>query len=122
MIIFRLDAPLYYFNASVADKQIRGQVSKTMPPPQAILIDLSATADLDIVSADMLHDLVVDLREQNIQVLFSQVRGSVRDRMRRTGLMEDVGEERVFMSIDAAVQNFLQSKTEGNEPPIPEPA
>ena len=106
LVIFRLDAPLYFFNSSVADKQIRDYVKKTVPPPQAILIDLGASADLDIVSSDMLNELVGDMRADGIEVLFSQVRGAVRDRLRKTGAMDTIGENSIFLSVDAAVEEF----------------
>ncbi len=108
LIIFRMDAPMFYFNANVADKQIRERVNKSEPRPIAILIDLAASGDLDIVSADMLRDLVKDFRDENIEVLFCQVRGAVRDRLRRNGVMEAIGEERVFLSVDAAVKDFSE--------------
>lgn len=108
LIIFRMEAPLFYFNASVADKQIRDQVSKSKPPPKAILIDLSASGDLDIVSTDMLRDLVKDMGEAGVEVLFCQVRGKVRDRLRQTGVMEHIGEGHVFISVDAAVHDFTE--------------
>ena len=55
----------------------------------------------------MLRDLTSDLRQANIDLLFAQVRGSVRQRMRVTGLSDHIGEDHVFLSVDAAVQSFL---------------
>ena len=52
----------------------------------------------------MLRDLTSDLRQANIDVLLAQVRGSVRQRMRKTGLFDHIGEDHVFLSVDAAVQ------------------
>jgi high affinity sulfate transporter 1 len=106
LVILRLDAPLYFFNANVARTQILAQTKET-PPPQAILLDLGASADLDIGTSDMLRDLTSDLRQANIDLLLAQVRGSVRQRMRKTGLFEHIGEDHIFMSVDAAVQDFL---------------
>ena len=83
LVILRLDAPLYFFNANVARTQILAQTI-TDPKPQAILLDLGASADLDIGTADMLRDLYSDLRVNEIDLLFAQIRGSVRDRMMKT--------------------------------------
>jgi high affinity sulfate transporter 1 len=105
LVILRLDAPLYFFNANVARTQIRAQTI-TDPRPQAILLDLAASADLDIGTADMLRDLTSDLRASQIDLLFAQVRGSVRDRMVRTGLLEHVGEDHLYASLAAAVAAF----------------
>ena len=106
LVILRLDAPLYFFNANVARTQILAQTAVD-PPPQAILLDLGATADLDIGTSDMLRDLTSDLRQANIDLLFAQVRGSVRRRMSKTGLFDHIGKDHIFLSVDAAVQAFL---------------
>ena len=106
LVILRLDAPLYFFNANVARTQILEQ-TRVEPPPQAILLDLGASADLDIGTSDMLRDLTSDLRQAGIDLLFAQVRSSVRERMRVTGLYDHVGENHIFPSVDAAVQSFL---------------
>jgi sulfate permease, SulP family len=110
LVILRLDAPLYFFNANVARTQILAQ-TKVEPPPLAILLDLGASADLDIGTSDMLRDLTSDLRQASIDLLLAQVRGSVRQRMRRTGLYEHIGEDHIFLSVEAAVRAFL------NRPP-----
>ena len=57
LVILRLDAPLYFFNANVARTQILEQTSKE-PRPRAILLDIGASADLDIGTSDMLRDLI----------------------------------------------------------------
>jgi high affinity sulfate transporter 1 len=102
LVILRLDAPLYFFNANVARAQILAQAASD-PPPQAIVLDLSASADLDIGTADMLRDLYSDLRANQIKLLFAHVRGSVRDRMVKTGLLEHLGEDHLYTSMAVAV-------------------
>ena len=110
LVILRLDAPLYFFNANVARTQILAQIDDT--PPRAILLDLGASADLDIGTSDMLRDLNSDLRQANIDLLFAQVRGSVRRRMRLTGLFDHIGEDHIFLSVAAAASNFEQRDQE----------
>jgi high affinity sulfate transporter 1 len=105
LVMLRLDAPLYFFNANVARTQILAQTTAD-PAPQAILLDLAASADLDIGTSDMLRDLCSDLRAKQIDLLFAEIRGSVRDRMRKTGLLEHLGEDRLYASTVAAVAAF----------------
>ncbi|MDQ1322990.1 MAG: sulfate permease, SulP family [Chloroflexota bacterium] len=106
LVIVRLDAPLYFFNANVAKAQILKLVGDQRPEPRGVLIDLAASADLDVTSADMLVDLVAALNERSIEVLLAQVKGSVRDRLRKTGLMAAIGEDRVYLSIGSAATDF----------------
>ena len=71
-----------------------------------MLIDLAATADLDVTTTDMLFSLVADLRSRSIEVMLAQVKGSVRDRLRKTGLMAELGEDQVHLSVGVAVTDF----------------
>jgi SulP family sulfate permease len=71
--------------------------------PSVLVLDIAATADLDVATTDMLTALHTDLREAGIELRLAQVRGSVRDRMRRTGLMATIGEDHCFLSDEAAM-------------------
>jgi MFS superfamily sulfate permease-like transporter len=106
LVIARLDAPLYFFNANVAQAQILALVNTPVARPRAVLLDLGATADLDVTTGDMLATLVDDLQEHGVTLLLAQVKGPVRDRLRRTGLMERIGETNVHLSVTAGVAAF----------------
>lgn len=108
LLIVRLDAPLYFLNANVARGQILGLVTASQPPPRAILFDLGASADLDVASLDMLKNLVRELEEAGVDVLLAEVRGRVRDRLRKASVMADIGENRIYQSVPAAVHDFEQ--------------
>jgi SulP family sulfate permease len=108
LLIVRLDAPLYFLNANVARAQILTLVAASQPPPRAILFDLGASGDLDVASLDMLKSLVRELEETGVDVLLAQVRGKVRDRLRRADVMAQIGENRVYLSVPAAVHDFEQ--------------
>jgi MFS superfamily sulfate permease-like transporter len=108
LLVVRLDAPLYFLNANVARGQILDLTRAGEAPPKAILFDLGASADLDIASIDMLRNLVRELAEANVDVLLAQVRGKVRDRLRKAGVMPEIGEDRIYLSVAAAVADFEQ--------------
>lgn len=112
LLIVRLDAPLYFLNANVARGQVFDLISSTQPAPKAVLFDLGASADLDIASLDMLRTLVVELDEIGVDVLLAQVRGSVRDRLRQASLMAEIGEDRIYLSVAAAVHDFEQRQAQ----------
>ena len=92
------------------------------PAPRGILIDLAATSDLDVTTTDMLFELVADLDERSIEPMLAQVKGPVRDRMRRTGLMERIGEDRLYLSMGAGVTDFLRRREAARSAtPVAEP-
>jgi MFS superfamily sulfate permease-like transporter len=107
LLIVRLDAPLFFANANVARSQILKLVAATDPPPKAVLFDISASSTLDITSIDMLRSLVSDLEGYGVETLLAQARGPVRDKLRISGLMEIIGENHIYMSLESGVQDFL---------------
>ena len=113
LLILRLDAPLYFFNANVARSEILALIGRSDPSPTRLILDLGATADLDTTTSDMLHELVARLRDDEVELFLAQVKGAVRDRMARAGLIELVGEDHLFRTVVAAV---AASATERADP------
>ena len=104
--------PLTFVNADVAKDQIMGLIAARPEPPRAVVVDIGATADLDVATMDMMAALLVELGVLGVELRLSQVRGSVRDRMRRSGLMASVGEDHCFLSDEAAVAAPLPERPE----------
>jgi SulP family sulfate permease len=102
-VILRPNVPLTFVNADVAMDQIMALIGARPDVPDALVLDIGATADLDVATTDMLAALFVELGRRGIDFRLAQVRGSVRDRMRRTGLMTTVGEDHCYLSVEAAV-------------------
>jgi high affinity sulfate transporter 1 len=104
LLILRLDAPLYYANALTVRDQIKQMIADTSP--RAIVLDVSVQGDLDVTSADMLQSLVKGLHGQGTAVYVAEVHASVLDFGRKTGLLDLIGTEYIFPTVDAAVQAF----------------
>lgn len=112
LLLLRIDAPLYFFNANVAREQIVAMLDRSDPKPEAVIIDIGATSDLDVSSTDVLHELVVDLHEASIELILAQVKGKVRDRMLRTGLMDELGEANIHSTVASAVTELTRRRSE----------
>jgi high affinity sulfate transporter 1 len=117
-LMVRPNVPLTFVNADVAKDQIMTLVRARPSAPAALVVDIGATADLDVATTDMLKALHTYLGEAGIELRLAQVRGSVRDRMRRTGLMDVIGEDHCYLSNEAAVAAPLPLPP---APPTPEP-
>ena len=105
-MIVRVDAPLYFLNAGVAQTMIR-EMAANLPEPSALLIDLSASGDLDIPTMDLIADVDTKLRERGVTLMFAHMRGGVRDRLERANLMDVIGPENAFPTLAAGVEAFL---------------
>jgi len=104
LLVLRLDAPLFYANATPVRDRIKTLVGMTDPPPKALILDIGATERLDITSAEMLIDLVHTMHSAGVDVAFAEVRQPVVRMARRSGLAKRLGEDRSFHTIDEAVQ------------------
>jgi high affinity sulfate transporter 1 len=102
-LVLRPNVPLTFVNADVAKDQIMDLIRARPTMPAALVVDIGATADLDVATTDMLSSLCTDLRESGVDLRLAQARSPVRDRMRRTGLMDIIGEDRCYLSIEAAL-------------------
>lgn len=120
LVILRLDAPLYYANALTVRDQIKQMIADTQPPPAALLLDASVQDGLDVTSDDMLQGLVKGLHDQGVAVYTAEVHAPVLGFGRKTGLIDLIGADHIFPSVDAAVQAIAPTGQEiVSEKPLP---
>jgi MFS superfamily sulfate permease-like transporter len=113
LLVVRLDAPLYFFNASVARSQVLDLVDARPAPPIVVIIDLGATADLDITTTDMLAQLTSDLADRGTSLSLAHAKARVRDRLARTGLLDRIDRSRIHFSVAQAVAIERERATSG---------
>jgi sulfate permease, SulP family len=106
LLIFRLNAPMFFANDAPLRDRIKELVRTTAPTPRAVLLDLEATSHLDLSSADMLAELVGELKAQGVELLLANVRAPIRDLLERSGVAWVIGEERIYPSIEEGVEAF----------------
>jgi len=108
LLILRLDAPIFFANANSTRTRVLNLVAASEPPAKAVLLDVGSSNTLDITSLDMLKSLVSDLTDAHVEVLLAQVRGQVRDELGVSGLMDQIGENRIYLSLESGVQDYLE--------------
>jgi MFS superfamily sulfate permease-like transporter len=105
--ILRLNGPLFFANALRFRNEVRSLLSENNPL-KAILINLHANFGIDLSSTDMLLGLVAEARKTNTEILFAELQDPVRQMFRRSGLLDRIGEDRLFPTIDDGVQDYLR--------------
>ena len=103
LLMLRLEAPLFYANATLVTGRIKRFAGAEEPPPRAVILDIGANGRLDITSCEKLSELVTELRSAGIDFALAEVRAPAVEHARRAGLLGDLGEDRVFHTIDEAV-------------------
>jgi sulfate permease, SulP family len=111
--ILRLNGPLFFANAQRFRDEVRSVLSRSTPL-KAILIDLHANFGIDLSSTDMLLGLVAEAKKDNTETIFAELQDPVRQMFRRCGLLDRVGEDRLFPTVDDGVQDFLKRYPPGS--------
>jgi high affinity sulfate transporter 1 len=104
--ILRLDGPLFFANALRFRDEVRSLLVRDAPP-QAILLNLHANFGIDLSSTDVLLGVVTDAERTKTEILFAELQDPVRQMLRRCGLLDRIGENRLFLTVDDGVQDYL---------------
>jgi SulP family sulfate permease len=105
--ILRLNGPLFFANALRFRNEVRSLLSGSTPL-QAILFDLHANFGIDLSSTDTLLGLVAEAEKTKTEILFAEIQDPVRHMFRRCGLLDGLGEDRLFSTVDDGVQDYLK--------------
>ena len=108
LLIFQLGMTLYFANAKLMRDRIRDLVKASQPPPHAVILNMVNNYNLDITSAEMLETLVDEMHKKGMEVVMTDVHEPFKIMARKSGLMEKIGGDHIFPSVDAAVQKFLR--------------
>jgi MFS superfamily sulfate permease-like transporter len=109
ILIFRPESSLVYFNVDHVRDLILDRARAERPPPGLVLLDLSATAHLDLQSAHTLGGMADELTAAGIRVQAVEARASVRERLRGEGLEAKLGTINRATSVADAVEAFQRT-------------
>jgi SulP family sulfate permease len=99
----RFDGRLYFANVSYFEDAILDAVAAN-PEARALLVVGNGINELDASGEEVMHHVVQHLRDAGIEVSFSGLKKQVIDVMRATGLLDFIGEQRLFATADAALE------------------
>jgi len=71
-----------------------------------VIFDSSAWDQLDVTSTEVVRSLVKELRGNGIAMYFADVHAPVLEDCRRTGLLDFIGEDHVYPTVDTAVRSL----------------
>ena len=108
VLIVRLDAQLYYANAANVRDRVKAMIKEMESPPRAVIFDSNAQEQLDVTTTDAIKGLVKELHRKGVEVYLAEVHAPVLEHGRVTGLLESIGEDHVFPSVDLAVRSITE--------------
>jgi SulP family sulfate permease len=93
ILIYRIDAALFYANAADIQDEIGDLVDGTEPPVKLVIMDLGVTPILDITGADTIGDIANLLASKGVALKVANATNSVRQTMLDDGLEAYVAPE-----------------------------
>ncbi len=101
--IFRFDAPLIFANARTFRDEVRA-LARASPPPAWIVVAAEPITDVDTTACDMLEDLVTALDRRAVSLVFAEMKGPVKEKLRQFGLRTSIPDDRFFPTLESAVE------------------
>jgi SulP family sulfate permease len=99
ILVAQVDGPLFYANSASVKERILDLAYESEPRPQAVVLDLADSHELDVQSLDMLAELAEELAAQGIELRLASVRARPLELLRRAGLTDRF---RIEPTVDAA--------------------
>jgi high affinity sulfate transporter 1 len=109
LLLYRFDAPLFFANADYFRRRITDLVATTTPPIRWVVVAAEPITDVDTTAADTLGELLGELHHQEVVLAFAEMKGPVKDRLRRYGLYTQVGSEHFYPTVGTAVDGYLRA-------------
>ena len=107
LVLFRWDAPLFFANAELFQERVLQAVADSPTPVRRIIVAAEPVTSVDVTSADMLTELEQTLRAADIELHFAEMKGPVKDKLKRFELLEHFGPEVFHPTVGAAVDDYL---------------
>ena len=108
LVLFRWDAQLFFANAEVFHDHVRAAIAGAPTRTRWVVVAAEPVTDVDLTAADVLLDLDEDLRREGIDLCFAEMKGPVKDRLKRYGLFGQIGTESFFPTLGQAVDRYLE--------------
>jgi sulfate permease, SulP family len=104
ILIYRLDYPLMFINASWMRESLRERVRAADPSPLIVILDMQFSHELDIQGLDKLTRIEAELRESGIELWLANVHFHVDEMLRRGEVTTKIGEDHIFRTLDEAFE------------------
>ncbi len=108
LVVYRYDAPLCFANADDFRRRALAAVEESPTPVAWFLLNAEANVEIDITAADAIEDLRADLTRRGIVFAMARVKQDLRAELSAAGLVERIGEDRIFPTLPTAIAAFRE--------------
>jgi SulP family sulfate permease len=108
--IHRFEAELIFANADIFQDDLLARIRALDPQPHTVILDFEAISQLDVTGAQSLRSVHDTFEMLGIRLIVARARSTVRETLRRNGIIDLLGEENLAATVDLAV-DAIQPQT-----------
>ncbi len=105
LLVYRFDGPLFFANGEYFLERVRAAIEANPGEETSVVLDMEGIGSIDTTAVDHLDGLIDELEGKDIVVSLARANTKVLDLLTRAGVMARLGRNRVFPTINAAVQD-----------------
>jgi SulP family sulfate permease len=107
LLVYRYDSPLFFANADDFRRRVEAAVDSLQPRPRWLLLNMEANVEVDITGLDALDRICRHCDDEGVVVALVRVKHDVLEDLRRHGVADRIGEDRVYPTLPTAVQGYI---------------
>ena len=107
LVLFRWDAPLFFANAEAFREAVERAVDTAPSATRWVVVAAEPITDIDTTAADILDELLGDLRRSGIELRFAEMKDPVKDWLSRYGLLQKIGDDSFYPTVGTAVDAYV---------------
>jgi high affinity sulfate transporter 1 len=111
LLILRPEGGIFFANAKRLGQKIRAQLDEHTP--RVLILDLGAVPDMEITALRMLTDGEEKIREHGTTLWLTALNPEVLKVIQHSPLWERLGRERMFFTLEQAVEKYLEKQNSG---------
>jgi len=106
LVIYRYDAPLCFANAQDFHRRALAAVDRNGGLVEWFVLNAEANVEVDLTALDALDQLRDELSRRGIVFAMARVKQDLRESLAAAGLLAQIGEDRIYMTLPTAVEAF----------------
>ncbi len=110
ILIYRFDSSLYFANADFFTESITQRIDDKGEELELVILEASAINSIDSTGLHTIQELIKDLKFRRIEFYIAGALGPVRDQLKRSGIIDVMGEENFFFDVSDALAAYKYSK------------
>ena len=111
LLVYRYDAPLFFANAENFRERAMTAVNDYPGRVEWFLLNAEANVEVDLTALDAVDQLRTELERRGIVFAMARVKHDLRDSLEAAGLLEKIGEDRIYPTLPAAVDAYKERRT-----------